>query len=57
MSTRSDWFIDGYTVDQCCSQYCGTCKITKKFQGGSKGKIILFARGVQGLFFGKFTGT
>lgn len=54
MSTRSDWFIDGYTVDQCCSQYCGTCKIPK---GGSKGKIILFARGVQGLFFGKFTGT
>lgn len=45
MSTRSDWFIDGYTVDQCCSQYCGTCKIPKKISRGFKGKDNFVCQG------------
>lgn len=66
MSTQSDWFIIGYTVDQCCLESWRSFRITSilwnmqnifKRDPGSKEKIIFFARLVQGLFFGQFTGT
>lgn len=60
MSTQSDWYIIGYTVDQCCLESWRSFRITSilwNMQGGSKEKINFFARGVQGLFFFQFTGT
>lgn len=64
MSTGSDWYIIGYTVNQCCLGSWRSFRIksilwnmrdSQKFFKGSKQKVILFARGVQGLVFGKFT--